>query len=160
MCPMETNVLAGTKKKTSAKILTRKRQQISFRRWIVGKSGGGTIDKYVGTDIWSVRQWISDRMTEGMNWNNYGSVWVIDHIVPLRIFDLSKEADLKICWHYKNMMPLLIEDNLAKEGNVFFAFILLNKIKGEDYFLNKLYERIQPEIDTMNKYIMTYCNTI
>jgi hypothetical protein len=156
---MITNVPERTKEfKTSEKIRIRKKQQIAFRRWMTGKSGGAAISKYVGIDIGSLRQWINERMMEGMHWNNYGEVWVIDHIVPMRMFDIFNEDELKICWHYKNLMPLFKEDNLNKEGNVFYAFLLLDKIKGDDYFYNRLYERIVPEVDKMNKYILTYCN--
>lgn len=142
--------------KTPESIRLKKKMQITFRRWIAGKSGGIGIQKYIGTDLFSVREWFTDRMVEGMNWNNYGDIWVIDHIVPIRMFDIKNEDELKICWHYKNLMPLLKKDNPNKEGNIFFAFILLNKIKGEDYYYNKLYDRILPEIETMNKYILTY----
>lgn len=153
------NVPMGTRRyKTSEKRRIIKRHQIAFRRWVQYQSGGGPIEKYIATDVWTVRRWIDERMTSGMNWNNYGAVWVIDHIVPLRMFNVFDEADLKIGWHYKNLMPLLVEDNLAKEGNVFYAFVLLSKIKGNDYYFNKLYERILPEVDTMNKYIQTYCD--
>lgn len=145
--------------KTSDRIRVKKKQQIAFRRWMYGESGGSIMQKYVGADLLTVREWFANRMVEGMTWNNYGEEWVIDHIVPIRMFDVMKEDELKICWHYKNLMPLFKEDNLKKEGNVFFAFILLNKIKGDDYYYNKLYERILPEIDSMNKYITTYCES-
>jgi len=146
--------------KTSEVLRIKKRHQIAFRRWINRESGESNIWKYVGADVAYVREWINERMVEGMTWNNYGTVWHIDHIVPLRMFDVTNEDELKICWHYKNLMPLLRRDGQNKEGNVFFAFILLDKIKGEDYFYNKLYQRILPEIDTMNKYIFTYCKEI
>lgn len=152
------SVPTGTQYKTSEKRRIIKKHQISFRRWMKGE-GTTYMRDFVGTDIGSVREWISARMVEGMNWNNYGTKWVIDHIVPIRLFDVYSEQDLKLCWHYKNLMPLLVEDNLAKEGNVFYAFVLLGKIKGNDYYFNKLYERILPEVDTMNKYIQTYCDS-
>ncbi len=161
MCSMATNVLHGTKEyKTSETVRLKKKMQLSFRRWVNNKSGSAGIQKYVGTDLMSVREWITERMVDGMTWNNYGNEWVIDHIVPMRMFDVKDEVELKICWHYKNLMPLFKRDNLNKEGNIFFAFILLDKIKGYDYFYNKLYERILPEIDIMNKYIFTYCEKI
>ena len=136
---MDNNVLTGTPKlKTPELLRLKKKMQLSFRRWIAGKSGGISIQKYIGTDLFSVREWLKDRMVDGMTWNNYGEKWVIDHIVPMRMFDIKNEEELKICWHYKNLMPLFKSDNLNKEGNVFFAFILLDKIKGEDYFYNNL----------------------
>lgn len=149
---MSTNVTNGT----IELIRIKKKHQIAFRRWINYRSPGIIISSFIGADRSTVREWISQRMIEGMTWNNYGSEWVIDHIVPFRFFDVKNEEDLKVCWHYKNLMPLFKRDNLNKESNVFFAFILLNKIKGTDFFYNKLYERILPEIDLMDKYISNY----
>jgi hypothetical protein len=146
--------------KHSERYRLKKKYHLAFRRWLMGMSGGGDMGRYLGADVSFVREWINDRMVAGMTWNNYGAEWVIDHIVPIRMFDIKKDSELKMCWHYKNLMPLFKEDNLKKEGNVFYAFVLLSRIKGEDYFFNKLYDRILPEVDSMNKYIQTYIESI
>ena len=90
----------------------RKKYQISFRRWLTDHAPGSTITPYIGADLSFVRTWISDRMLPGMNWSNYGQIWVVDHIVPVRLFDFMKNEDLGIALHYKNLMPLFKEDNL------------------------------------------------
>lgn len=54
--------------------------------------------------------------SEGMTWENYGSVWHIDHIKPVSSFNIlsnSCEA-FKQCWSLDNLQPLFATDNLKK----------------------------------------------
>ncbi len=138
------------------RVREKNRQLQDFRRFMRHRCAGNFVRDYLGTDIYSVREWIEGNFLEGMTWQNYGSVWVVDHIVPLRMFDIFDKNDLKICWHYKNLMPLFKEDNLKKEGNVFFAYELLLSLKDKDYFYAKLFERIEPEVHWMVNYLNKY----
>lgn len=106
----------------------KKRHQIAFRRYVSCQSPGKEISKYLGATRDEIRQWISGKMLEGMNWNNYGNIWVIDHIVPLRLFDMTNEVDLKIAWNFKNLMPLFSKDNLHKEGDLRFSLLIIEKL--------------------------------
>ena len=38
----------------------------------------------------------------------------IDHRRPCASFDLTKEEDIKMCFHYTNLQPLWSTDNLRK----------------------------------------------
>lgn len=51
---------------------------------------------------------------EGMHEGNYGTEWEIDHIRPICSFDLTKEEDLRKCFHYSNLQPLWREENWTK----------------------------------------------
>ena len=42
---------------------------------------------------------------DGMNWDNYGSVWVIDHIIPIASFDVENREELLKANHYSNLRP-------------------------------------------------------
>jgi hypothetical protein len=55
------------------------------------------------------KQWVLD-----WDWNNYGKIWEIDHIKPCSKFDLTKEEEQKLCFHYSNLQPLSITDNRKK----------------------------------------------
>jgi hypothetical protein len=132
------------------------RQTIDFTRWLSWKGSGKFVTKYIGADIGFVREWISKMFVGDMSWENYGSLWVIDHVVPFRAFDLFDENDLAIVWNYRNLMPILSEDNLKKQGNVFFCFELLLPYKDKDFIYRKLYERIEPEVEWMMKYVHNY----
>lgn len=157
-------VVDNTKRKyfneaESLKASNEKARQLKlFREYLTWKSPGTEIREYLGVEIGLLREWLESNFSNGMTWENYGTVWVVDHIVPLRMFDLFNKEDLVICWHYKNLMPLLWEDNEKKNGNVFFSFELLNKLKDKDIFFMKLYERVKGEVEWMAKYIEVYHN--
>lgn len=52
---------------------------------------------------------------DGMNWTAYMNGEIhIDHIKPCASFDLTKEEEQRICFHYKNLQPLWELDNLKK----------------------------------------------
>ena len=134
----------------------KKRLQGSFRGFVKLKHNNKTIRRLLGVDAFTVREWIESNFIEGMNWDNYGKTWVIDHIVPLRMFDVFSEEDLLICWHYKNLMPLFKKDNEKKSGNVFFSFEILSELKDKDIFFRQLYDRVKPEVEWMLSYIKVY----
>lgn len=152
------HVFAEGHKKYIEVLNEKQRQSADFRRFITFKSAGNFIKPYLGCDLSFIREWISAMFTNGMTWENYGSLWVIDHIVPFRMFDIFNEDDLKVCWNYRNLMPLLDADNGKKQGNVFFAFEILHQRKDKDLIYNQLFKIIEPEIEWMNKYIVNYDN--
>lgn len=130
----------------------KKKLQISFRRWIKNKTGGGSVEKFVGGDIDTVRKHISNQFVPGMNWSNYGEKWVIDHIVPLRLFDMQNDLSCSIAFNYKNIMPLFKEDNLYKEGDLRFSMLILD-LREECAVVSTLKEILQMEIGRMDKYL-------
>ena len=63
-------------------------------------------------------RWITSQFTKEMNWENYGTVWHIDHITPLCSFDVCNQAHMKQAWHYTNLRPLEAEANIRKGANI------------------------------------------
>lgn len=145
-----------TKQISKSQDFEKKRLSQTFRRFITFRNNHQEIRGLLGVDVFTVREWIESNFVEGMNWGNYGKVWVVDHIVPLRLFDIFSESDMKICWHYKNLMPLFKNDNEKKQGNVFFAFELLHELKDKDCFFLQLYNRVKVEVEWMATYIDTF----
>jgi len=75
----------------------------------------------LGCTLEQFRQHMQAQFKRGMAWNNMGSHWHIDHIIPCSAFDLSKPEQQAICFHYTNMQPLEAKRNLAKRAKVIDA---------------------------------------
>jgi hypothetical protein len=75
-----------------------------------------TTMNYIGCNIQYFREWLEYNFTEEMNWENYGSYWSIDHIIPVCKFDLSDEDEKFKCWNWSNMMPVTVKYNSSKKN--------------------------------------------
>lgn len=60
------------------------------------------------------RDYIEKQFSNEMTWDNYGSFWHIDHIIPCYTFDLTLEEEQRKCFHYSNQRPLLAIENLKR----------------------------------------------
>jgi len=90
---------------------------------IQGKQKSKKTLELLGCSVDFLKKHLESKFTEGMNWNNYGRFgWHIDHIKPCILFDLSKESEQQICFHYSNLQPLWWHDNLKK--NRFYKLAL------------------------------------
>ena len=76
------------------------------------KTGSAIFD--LGCLIEEFKEYIAVQFTSEMNWENYGSVWHLDHIIPLCRFNLENREDFLKAAHFSNYQPLLVRDNLVK----------------------------------------------
>jgi hypothetical protein len=60
-----------------------------------------------------------------MNWNNFGSYWWIDKIIPRSVFKYGNVAnnELKKCWSLKNLRPLFKTECKRKGDKVIWELI-------------------------------------
>lgn len=82
-------------------------------KYNIDKKINSSID-YCGCDFIFLQQYLEKQFTDGMSWENYGSYWSIDHIIPCFKFDLTKEEGIKKCFHYTNLRPLKCYDNCIR----------------------------------------------
>ncbi len=82
-----------------------------------GKSKSKKTLDLLGCSIDDLKNHIEAKFRDGMDWNNYGSVWHIDHIKPLALFDLSNDSDISAACNYVNLQPLIAKENLKKFKN-------------------------------------------
>ncbi len=92
----------------------RARHLITFRRYLALKGGASAIEDFISMNAFELRTYISGLWQDGMNWENYGTYWVVDHIVPLRYFDARDLKEMRLCWHHDNLRPNYYWDNHAK----------------------------------------------
>ena len=68
-----------------------------------------------------LRQRLESLFQPGMSWQNYGTHWHIDHVIPKSWFQVNTEAgldqyELKWCWSLANLQPMWGQDNLQKKN--------------------------------------------
>ena len=72
----------------------------------------------VGYTAQDLKRHLELKFQLNMNWQNYGSYWHIDHIIPKSWFTYQStdEKEFKLCWALKNLRPLTVIEN-RKKGN-------------------------------------------
>jgi hypothetical protein len=139
----------------------RKKLSISLRRLIRGEEM--RLDNYDKNQILrciflsrtDLREYIEHQFVTGMSWDNYCEEWEIDHIAPASLFDLTKIEDIKLCYHYLNLMPIWRKDNVTKANSLHYSKIELEKrlrILPSNEILKLIKEKVDKEEDMINKY--------
>jgi hypothetical protein len=72
--------------------------------------------QYFGCASDELKVHLQSKFKHGMSWNNYGSVWEVDHIVPCDSFDLTDDYQVRLCNHYTNLQPMLKYLNRSKSN--------------------------------------------
>ena len=136
------------------KLTIKKGQQAAFRRFIRGQSTPINIRDYIGLNWQETKEILQSRMLPSMMWNNYGSHWVVDHLVPFWVFDVENEKELKLLWHPENLMPMIWKDNNHKQGDLRFSLLILSRRKDYCHERELLIDRCERELKQMDKYIV------
>jgi hypothetical protein len=136
------------------KLKIKKKFQTNFRRFIRGQSTPVNIREYIGLNYLETKVLLESRMLESMTWQNYGTHWVVDHVVPFWLFDVENELDMKLLWHPDNLLPLVWKDNNHKQGDLRFSVLYLTRLKGSSYAIEKLIDRAQNELKVQDKYLV------
>ena len=53
-----------------------------------------------------------------MSFENYGSYWHIDHVIPCSLFNLEEENEIRNCFKWTNLQPLEAHENMSKHDNI------------------------------------------
>jgi hypothetical protein len=72
---------------------------------------------YIGCNIQYLREWFEYNFTCEMDWDNYGSLWSMDHIIPVCKFDLTNDIDMLKCWNWSNLMPVQLLKKVDNNHN-------------------------------------------
>lgn len=67
-----------------------------------------------GCTVQQLKQHLETQFKPGMTWENYGSEWHIDHIIPLAAFDLKKLGEQMKAFRWNNLQPLWAGENWTK----------------------------------------------
>jgi hypothetical protein len=72
----------------------------------------------LGCTIAELKQHLENKFDSKMLWENYGSYWHIDHIIPCASFDFADPIQQKQCFHYTNLQPLEAKENIRKSNKI------------------------------------------
>lgn len=72
----------------------------------------------IGCDLEFLKKWIEFRFDKNMNWENLGTYWQIDHILPINMFKDDLEQTKYICFHWTNLQPLTTFENRSKSDKL------------------------------------------
>lgn len=75
-------------------------------------------NKLLGCSVREFRQHIERQFKKGMNWENHGSHWHIDHIIPCAAFNLRDANEQLRCFNWNNMRPLEKGQNMRKSAKI------------------------------------------
>ena len=77
-------------------------------------------EELVGYSTDELKLHLESQFDDKMTWDNYGSYWQIDHIVPIEKFNIIsfESEDFKNCWSLRNLRPLFGLENSSKANNI------------------------------------------
>lgn len=81
----------------------KRKWQIAFRRYVLDRNPSVYYAPYFGLDIQMIRNWFELQFEKGVSWENFGSLWQFEHIVPVAYFNFEDDLDLRLCWNFTNI---------------------------------------------------------
>lgn len=83
------------------------------------KNGSSILD-YLPYTMVELKTHLENQFDEKMSWNNYGSYWHIDHIIPQSKLKYSSMTDdnFQKCWALNNLQPLEALTNIRKQNKI------------------------------------------
>jgi len=87
----------------------------ALKRQLRSKNGTSTFEYLPYTPL-QLMEHIESQFDEHMSWDNYGSYWQLDHIVPQAalIYDSLTHPNFAKCWDLSNLQPLEKSKNASK----------------------------------------------
>ena len=75
----------------------------------------------LGCNVKFLKSYLESKFLPTMTWDNYGTLWHIDHIIPCATFNLLHPEEQQKCFHYSNLQPLFavttVIDGIEYIGN-------------------------------------------
>lgn len=77
--------------------------------------------------------WLKYNFKDTMDFNNHGSFWHIDHVIPCSLFDLTKEEEIQHCFRWINLQPLEGSLNTSKQNKLDKNEVINHYTKVKDF---------------------------
>lgn len=89
-----------------------------IRKRLKGETKESNSINYIGCTWDFLIGYLESKFSNEMNWDNIGTKWHLDHIIPCRAFDFNDDEQIRKCFHYTNLQPLLATDNCSKQDRM------------------------------------------
>ena len=112
--------------------------------------------KKLNCDFDTFKKWIEFQFEKDMNWENFGKVWELDHIIPICKFNAIIEEDTNICFNWTNLQPLYKKENRTKYYYLhlhyyFNSIISLHRFNIMQKTETNCYQRINESLSWLRK---------
>lgn len=95
--------------------------------------------------------WLHWNFSGDMSWENHGTNWVVDHVIPMNKWDITNTDQQDMCFNWKNLSPLGKSDNRQKSAKIIHESIVNHKAQ-----LRKYFKENELEMEELNQYIQKY----
>tara|TARA_Y100000817_G_C16855386_1_gene543779 strand:+ start:1695 stop:2525 length:831 start_codon:yes stop_codon:yes gene_type:complete len=85
-----------------------------------GQAKAASTMALLGCSTEQLMRHLERQFVEGMSWDNRGTAWHVDHILPCASFDLSNAEQQRRCFHWSNLQPLFAFNNLSKGDKILY----------------------------------------
>lgn len=82
------------------------------------KKGHEKYTEMLGCSWDTLRKWLESNFSPEMNWENYGSLWHVDHTMPCASFDMTDAASVNACFNWSNLAPMIGVENISKSDKI------------------------------------------
>ena len=134
------------------------RMSISLRSRVSScLKSGREFPELIGCSISFLREWIEYNLkfTPELTWQNYGTVWHYDHVIPCKHFNMLEESHKKYCFNWRNLTPMEKYANQSKSNKIDYKQISTHNQRLIDFSKSKNIEvsvldttwiQIQPQL--------------
>ena len=96
----------------------RKRRRFKGIIETIRRGGSRGVSSLTGCTAMQLRRHLESGFKRGMTWDNYGTHWHVDHILPVASFDHTDLRQIAQCWHWTNLQPLEARANILKGDSI------------------------------------------
>ena len=82
------------------------------------RGGANVRSSFIGCSTAQLAKHLESGFTKRMTWENYGTYWHVDHILPCSSFDHTDERQVAQCWHWTNLRALEAKKNMDKSDTI------------------------------------------
>lgn len=122
------------KRKTNLNFRLTEIIRTKYHKMIKGRNT--SYEEIIGCCPDTLKKWIEFQFDNKMNWDNMGSYWQIDHILPINKFTFDKDIEINICYNWTNLQPLNSVENRQKYNNIHLNYYM-NTIINIHRFIQK-----------------------